>query len=128
MLHCATSFDGACSVSRSPRCVAETLAHVFNCFSGALGKETYDGRSEQHSIRIGPSARAAQRQRDVPPPPLRKRGRSDYASAPSIFVATLTRLIETAKLHGVNPITFLLEAARAAERGQVLMPWKLAKP
>jgi transposase len=40
--------------------------------------------------------------------------------------ATLYTLIETAKLHGVNPVAFLLEAARAAERGQVLMPWELA--
>jgi transposase len=40
--------------------------------------------------------------------------------------ATLYTLIETAKLHGVNPVAFLLEAARAAERGQALMPWELA--
>ena len=40
--------------------------------------------------------------------------------------ATLYTLIETAKLHGVNPVAFLLEAARAAERDQVLMPWELS--
>jgi len=42
--------------------------------------------------------------------------------------ATLYTLIETAKLHGVNAVAFLLEAARAAERDQVLMPWELASP
>lgn len=34
-------------------------------------------------------------------------------------------LVETAKLHGVNPTTYLLEAVRAADRGEVLFPWQL---
>ncbi len=39
--------------------------------------------------------------------------------------ATFYTLIETAKLHGVNPAAYLLEAARAADRGQILMPSEL---
>jgi hypothetical protein len=34
-------------------------------------------------------------------------------------------LVETAKLHGVNPTTYLLEAVRAADRGEVLFPWQM---
>jgi transposase len=39
--------------------------------------------------------------------------------------ATFYTLIETAKLHGINPADYLLEAARAAARGEVLLPWAL---
>ena len=35
-------------------------------------------------------------------------------------------LIETAKLHGVNPATYLREAALADKRGETLLPWQLA--
>ena len=42
--------------------------------------------------------------------------------------ATFYTLIETAKLHGVNPAEFLLAAVRAADRGEVLMPWELVQP
>ena len=38
--------------------------------------------------------------------------------------ATLYSLIETAKLHGINPAVYLLEASRAADRGEVLLPWQ----
>jgi hypothetical protein len=34
-------------------------------------------------------------------------------------------LLETAKLHGVNPARYLLEAARAERMGETLMPWDL---
>jgi transposase len=39
--------------------------------------------------------------------------------------ATLYTLIETAKLHRVPPTRYLLEAVRAADRGEVLFPWQL---
>jgi len=39
--------------------------------------------------------------------------------------ATLYTLVETAKLHHVNPTQYLLEAVRAADRGEVLFPWQL---
>ena len=35
-------------------------------------------------------------------------------------------LIETAKLHGVDPATYLREAALADKRGETLLPWQLA--
>jgi hypothetical protein len=36
--------------------------------------------------------------------------------------ATFYTLMETAKLHGIDPTVYLLEAARAAARGEVLLP------
>jgi hypothetical protein len=39
--------------------------------------------------------------------------------------ATLYTLIETAKLHHVSPTRYLLDAVRAADRGEVLLPWQL---
>jgi len=41
--------------------------------------------------------------------------------------ATYYTLIETAKLHGVDPATYLVEAARAADRGVALLPWELTR-
>ena len=41
--------------------------------------------------------------------------------------ATFYSLIETAKLHGVNPAEYLLEAVRAADRGEVLLPWQMPR-
>jgi transposase len=41
--------------------------------------------------------------------------------------ATFYTLIETAKLRGINPADYLLEAARAAARGEVLLPWDLSQ-
>jgi transposase len=40
--------------------------------------------------------------------------------------ATLYTVLETAKLHGLDPAKYLLEAVRAADRGQALMPWDFA--
>ena len=40
--------------------------------------------------------------------------------------ATLYSLIETAKLHDVDPATYLREAVRAADRGELLFPWQLS--
>ena len=40
--------------------------------------------------------------------------------------AILYSLIETAKLHGVNPAHYLTEAVRAASLGETIMPWQLA--
>jgi len=35
-------------------------------------------------------------------------------------------LLETAKLHDVDPTHYLREAVRAADRGEALLPWQLA--
>lgn len=40
--------------------------------------------------------------------------------------ATLYSILETAKLHGVNPADYLYAAIVAADRGVVLMPWEFA--
>jgi transposase len=40
--------------------------------------------------------------------------------------ATLYSLLETAKLHRVDPALYLAEAIRAADRGEALLPWHLA--
>lgn len=40
--------------------------------------------------------------------------------------ATFYTLLETAKLHGVNPAAYLAAAVMAAERGVALMPWEFA--
>jgi hypothetical protein len=37
----------------------------------------------------------------------------------------LYTLIETAKPHHVSPTRYLLEAVRAADRGEALLPWQL---
>jgi transposase len=42
--------------------------------------------------------------------------------------AIFYRLVETANLHGVDPSKYLLEAVRAADRGQVLFPWQMLSP
>jgi transposase len=34
-------------------------------------------------------------------------------------------LVETAKLHGVDPARYLVEAAKAAPLGEIIMPWEL---
>jgi len=39
--------------------------------------------------------------------------------------ATLYTLVETAKLHKVDPTRYLTEAVRSADRGEVLFPWQL---
>ena len=39
--------------------------------------------------------------------------------------AILYTLVETAKLHRVDPTTYLTEAVRAADRGEVLFPWQI---
>ena len=40
--------------------------------------------------------------------------------------ATLYTVLETAKLHGVNPATYLAAAITAADRGVALLPWEFA--
>jgi hypothetical protein len=37
-------------------------------------------------------------------------------------------LLETAKLHGVDPREYLRAAILAADRGKVLLPWDFARP
>lgn len=39
--------------------------------------------------------------------------------------AILYTLVETAKLHHVDPTTYLTEAVRAADRGEALFPWQM---
>jgi transposase len=38
--------------------------------------------------------------------------------------ATLYTILETAKLHDIDPAAYLAEAVRAADRGEVLLPWQ----
>ena len=40
----------------------------------------------------------------------------------AVVAATLYTLVETATLHHVNPMQYPLEAVRAADRGEVLLP------
>jgi len=40
--------------------------------------------------------------------------------------ATFYTILETAKLHGVNPTAYLAAAVTAADRGVALMPWEFA--
>lgn len=40
--------------------------------------------------------------------------------------ATLYTILETAKLHAIDPAVYLVEALRAVDRGEVLLPWQLA--
>lgn len=35
-------------------------------------------------------------------------------------------LIETAKLNGVDPMSYLKEAVLASRRGELLLPWEMA--
>jgi transposase len=39
--------------------------------------------------------------------------------------AILYSLVETAKLHDIDPAKYLLEAVRAADRGELLFPWQM---
>jgi hypothetical protein len=41
--------------------------------------------------------------------------------------ATFYTILETAKLHGVNPAAYLAAAVTAADRGVALMPWEFAR-
>lgn len=38
--------------------------------------------------------------------------------------ATIYSILETAKLHGIDPAAYLLAAIRAADRGETLLPWQ----
>jgi len=40
--------------------------------------------------------------------------------------ATLYAILETVKLHAIDPAAYLLAAAIAGERGETLLPWELA--
>jgi hypothetical protein len=40
--------------------------------------------------------------------------------------ATLYTILETAKLHGVDPAKYLAAAVIAADRGELLLPWDYA--
>ena len=55
----------------------------------------------------------------------RKNHYGSKSRAGTQIAATLYTLVETAKLHRVPPTRYLLEAVRAADRGEVLMPWQL---
>lgn len=45
----------------------------------------------------------------------------------TLVAATLYSLVETAKLHDVDPARYLREAVLAADRGEVLLPWQLTR-
>jgi hypothetical protein len=57
-------------------------------------------------------------------------GRKNYYGSKSRrgtqVAATLYSILETAKLHGVNPAEYLYAAIVAADRGVALMPWEFA--
>ena len=57
-------------------------------------------------------------------------GRKNYYGSKSRrgtqVAATVYSILETAKLHGIDPSAYLLAAARAADRGEVLLPWQYA--
>ena len=42
--------------------------------------------------------------------------------------ATLYTVIETAKLHDIDPAAYLHAAIVAADRGELLLPWQMGKP
>ena len=42
--------------------------------------------------------------------------------------ATLYTILETAKLHGIDPATYLAAAVIATDRGEVLLPWDFVAP
>ena len=42
--------------------------------------------------------------------------------------AILYTLVETATLHHVDPMAYLTEAVRAADRGEALFPWQMPTP
>ena len=42
--------------------------------------------------------------------------------------ATLYTILETAKLHGINPGEYLHAAVLAADRGEALLPWQFCTP
>ena len=45
----------------------------------------------------------------------------------TLVAATFYSLVETAKLHHVNPARYLLEAVRASDRGEILLPWQMPR-
>jgi len=55
----------------------------------------------------------------------RKNHYGSKSRAGTQIAATLYTLVETAKLHHVAPTQYLLEAVRAADRGEVLLPWQM---
>jgi transposase len=42
----------------------------------------------------------------------------------TLVAATVYSILETAKLHGIDPAAYLLAAVRAADRGEALQPWQ----
>jgi transposase len=57
----------------------------------------------------------------------RKNHYGSKSRAGTEIAAILYTLVETAKLHDVDPSHYLHEAARAADRGERLMPWQLVQ-
>jgi transposase len=45
----------------------------------------------------------------------------------TLVAATFYSLVETAKLHDVDPARYLTEAIRAADRSEILLPWQLPR-
>ena len=57
-------------------------------------------------------------------------GRKNYYGSKSRrgteVAATMYTLLETAKLNGVDPMSYLKAAVHASRRGEILLPWEMA--
>jgi hypothetical protein len=67
------------------------------------------------------------------PPRVRGLGGGSREDLPRLEVetwhrgrATLYTILETVKLHDVDPTAYLIAAIEAAERGEALLPWQFA--
>ena len=64
-------------------------------------------------------------QNDLGPVVGRKNHYGSKSGRGTEVAATLYTLVETAKLHNIDPATYIVEAVRAADRGEVLFPWQM---
>jgi transposase len=62
----------------------------------------------------------------VAPPSGRKTHDGSKSRSGTQVAATLYTILETAKLHGIDPAAYLKAAVLAADRGEVLLPWHFA--
>jgi hypothetical protein len=58
-----------------------------------------------------------------------ERGRQAEARQASAIRRFAATILETTKLHDIDPMAYLVAALKAADRGEVLLPWQfVAKP
>lgn len=50
----------------------------------------------------------------------------DHAELKSLFASRFYTILETCKLHAVNPAAYLHAAVLAADRGEAVLPWDFA--